>query len=105
MHQQGYDMDNQLIPYNGKQITPLGSLFVKQESETLFRVKKYRINFIDKTSKEITYQQYDKLSKLLQSQNIPRFIEFESDGEVIATAQIASVKPYETIVDTRREEL
>lgn len=98
-------MDKQLIPYNGKQITPLGSLFLEKHGDTLYRVRKYKINFLDKTSKEITYQQYERLSAVLQSPNIPRFVQFDSDGEVIATAQIAGVKPYEVIVDTRREDL
>lgn len=95
----------ELIPYNDKQVTPLGALFMEKHGDTLYRVKKYKIHFIDGSTKDITYQQYSNLSRVLQSANIPRFIEFSTDGEVIATAQIASVKPYETIVDTRREEL
>lgn len=98
-------METELTPYCGKQITPLGSLFIEKHGDTLYRVKKFRINFLDKTSKEITYPQYERLSQLLQSPNIPRFVQFDSDGEVIATAQIASVKPYEVLVDTRREDL
>lgn len=96
-------MDNQLIPYEGKQITPLGNLYIKQESETLHRVKKFRINFIGGTSREITYQQYEAISKVLLSPNAPRFIRFKDDGDVIATNQIASIKTEETIIDTRRE--
>lgn len=98
-------MDNQLIPYGDKQITPLGNLFVEKHADSLYRIKKHRINFIDGSTKEITYKQYEKLSVILTSANIPRFVQFDSDGEVIATAQIASVKPYETIVNTAREDM
>ena len=98
-------MDNQLIPYEGKQITPLGNLYIKQESETLHRVKKFRINFIGGTSKEITYQQYDSISKALISPNAPKLIRFKDSGDVIATNQIANIKAEETIIDTRREDM
>ena len=98
-------MENQLIPYGDKQITPLGNLYVTKYGDSLYRVMKHRIKFIDGSTKEITYQQYERLARVLQSTEIPRFVQFESDGEVIATAQIASVKPYETIVDTRREDM
>ena len=47
-------MDNQLIPYGDKQITPLGSLYIERVSDTLHRVKKYKINFIGGESREIT---------------------------------------------------
>lgn len=96
-------MENQLIPYGDKQVTPLGYLFVTKYGDSLCRVMKHRIKFIDGSTKDITYQQYEKLSAILTSANIPRFVQFDSDGEVIATAQIANVKPYETVIDTRRE--
>lgn len=97
-------MDNQLEAYGDKQITPLGNLYVEKISDTLHRVKKHRINFIGGTSREITYQQYESISKVLLSPNAPRFIRFKDDGDVIATNQIASIKTEETIIDTRREE-
>lgn len=98
-------MENQLIPYGDKQVTPRGYLFVEKHADSLYRVMKHRIKFIDGSTKEITYQQYEKLSAILTSANIPRFVQFDSDGEVIATAQIASVKPYETIINTCREDM
>lgn len=98
-------MDNQLIPYNGEQVTPLGSLYMKQEAETLHRVRKFRIHFIGGDTRDITYQQYDSISKLLTSPSIPKFIRFKDTKDIIATNQIASIKSYETIVDTRREDL
>lgn len=98
-------MDNQLIPYEDKQVTPLGNLYVERVSDTLHRVKKYKINFIGGDSREITYQQYDNISNLLLSPAAPKFIRFKETGDVIATNQIASIKSYETIIDTRREDM
>lgn len=97
-------MNNQLVSYGDKQITPLGNLYVEKVSDTLHRVKKHHINFIGGTSREITYQQYEAISKVLLSPNAPRFIRFKDDGDVIATNQIASIKTEETIIDTRRED-
>lgn len=98
-------MDNQLIPYGDKQITPLGNLYIEQVSDTLHRVKKYKINFIGGDSREITYQQYESISNLLISPTAPKFIRFKETGDVIATNQISSIKTYETIIDTRREDM
>ena len=98
-------MDNQLIPYGDKQITPLGNLYVDKVNDTLYRVKKHRINFIGGTSREITYQQYEAISNMLLGSDAPKFIRFKDDGDVIATNQIASIKSEEVIIDTRREEL
>lgn len=98
-------MDNQLIPYEDKQLTPLGNLYVEKVSDTLHRVKKFKIHFIGGTSREITYQQYDSISKVLTSPNAPKFIRFKNNGDVIATNQIASIKAEETIIDTRREDM
>ena len=97
-------MDNQLIPYNDKQLTPLGNLYIERVSDTLHRVKKYKINFIGGDSKEISYKQYESISNALLG-NAPKFIRFKETGDVIATNQIASIKSYETIIDTRREDM
>lgn len=98
-------MDNQLIPFNGAQVTPLGNLYVEKISDTLHRVKKYKINYIGGTSQEISYKTFVGLTKVLASPNPPRFIQFEETSDLVATNQIASVRSYETIVDTRRENM
>lgn len=98
-------MDNQLIPYNGNQMTPLGNLYMERISDTLHRVKKFKINFINGESQEISYKQFVGLTNALDSPNPPRFIQFDGDEALIATNQIASVRSYETIVDTRREDM
>ena len=67
-----------------------------------------RINiiFFDKREKEITYEQYEKISRILTSLdgNGSKFIKFK-DGEIVSSSQIASIRPYEYIVDTRKAEL
>lgn len=97
-------MDNQLIPYNGKQLTPLGNLYIERVSDTLHRIKKYKINFIGGDSKEISYKQYESISNALLGNEL-KFIRFKETGDVIATNQIASIKSYETTIDTRREDM
>lgn len=99
-------MENRLIPYEGKQVTPLGSLYVEKVSDTLHRVKKYEINLIGGGKREITYPEYAAISKAITgaSESIPRFIKFK-DGDFIAVNQIVSIKTKETIIDTRKEDL
>ena len=95
---------NQLTVYEDKQITNLGNLYVEKISDTLHRVKKYEINFIGGTKKEITYPEYDNISRAITSANAPRFIKFKN-GEFIAVSQIVSIKAREVIVDTRKEDM
>ena len=95
---------NELIPYEDKQVTQLGNLYVERVSDTLHRVKKFEINFFDEDSRPITYEQYDKLSKVLTSPDAPKFIKFKT-GDIIAVNQIKSIKAREMIVDTRREDM
>lgn len=98
-------MDNQLIPYEGKKLTPLGNLYIEKVSDTLHRVKRFKVNFIGGTSKEITYKQYEAISNAITSPNAPKFIKFKDNGDVIAVNQIANIKAEETIIDTRREDM
>lgn len=97
-------MDNQLTIYNDKQITPLGNLYVEKVSDTLHRVKKFEINFIGGTSREVSYPEYERISQAITSPNAPRFIKFKN-GDFIAVNQIVNIKAKETIVDTRREDM
>lgn len=99
-------MDNQLIPYNGHQVTPLGNLYVEKVSDTLHRVKRYEINLMGGGKREITYQEYSAISDAITGRNdeIPKFIKFK-DGDFIAVNQIVNIKANETIIDTRREDL
>ena len=95
---------NALVPYEDKQITQLGNLYVEKVSDTLHRVKKFEINFIGGTSREVTYPEYDAISKAITSPNAPRFIKFKN-GDFIAVNQIVNIKTKESIVDTRREDM
>jgi len=94
----------ELIAYEDKQITVKGNLYVEQVSDTLHRVKKYEINFIGGTKREITYQEYETITKAITSANAPKFIKFK-DGTFIAVNQIVSIKSHDVIVDTRREDM
>lgn len=98
-------MDNQLIPYEDKQLTPQGNLYIAKVNDTLHRVKKFRVEFIGGTSREITYQQYEAISNMLLGSDAPKFIRFKDNGDIVATNRIASVKADEMIIDTRREDL
>lgn len=99
-------MDELGLTLRGKnQITPAGALYVEKLSDTLHRVKKYRIRFIDHSVQEITHEQYENISNTLASLNGgSTFIRFR-DGKVVSTGQIAYIEPYETIIDTRKETL
>lgn len=94
----------ELVAYEDKQITVKGNLYVEQVSDTLHRVKKYEINFIGGTKREITYPEYETITKAITSANAPKFIKFK-DGTFIAVNQIVSIKSHDVIVDTRREDM
>jgi len=94
----------ELVTYEDKQITVKGNLYVEQVSDTLHRVKKFEINFIGGTKREITYQEYETITKAITSANAPKFIKFK-DGTFIAVNQIVSIKSHDVIVDTRREDM
>lgn len=99
-------MDNvSLVPYGDKQLTPSGNLYMEQVNDTLYRVKKYRINYIGGESQDISYKTFVGLSNVLGGANPPKFIQFTETDDIVATNQIASVKAYEKIIDTRKEEL
>lgn len=97
-------LSTELVAYEDKQITVKGNLYVEQISDTLHRVKKYEINFIGGTKREITYPEYETITKAITSANAPKFIKFK-DGTFIAVNQIVSIKSHEVIVDTRREDM
>lgn len=86
-----------------KQITQSGFLYEQKLGETLHRITRYRVNFMDKSSKELTYKQYENILAVL-AKGEQKFIKF-ADGEMYAVNQIVSVVPYKTIVDTRKDNL
>lgn len=95
---------NELIPYKDKQITQLGNLYIERINDTLHRVRKYKINFIGGTSKQITYEQYEKILDVITRVDAPKFLKFKS-GDIVAVSQIASIKTEDVVVDTRREDM
>ena len=103
--------DDELVPpsnalraYEDKQITNLGNLYLEKISDTLHRIKKFEINFIGGTKREVTYPEYEAISKAITSPSAPKFIKFKN-GDFIAINQIASIKTKDVIVDTRREDM
>lgn len=92
-----------LIKLDGAQITQTGSLYIEKLSDTLHRVKKYRMNLADGTARELTYKEYTIISNGV-TKGSAKFVKLH-DGELIAVSQIRSIKPYEVIVDTRKENL
>lgn len=99
-------MENGLMKIGETTVTPSGAVYIEKLAETLHRVRAYKIVFYDKREKEITYEQYEKISRILTSLegNGSKFIKFK-DGEIVSSSQIASIRPYEYVVDTRKEEL
>lgn len=99
-------MENGLMKIGETTVTPSGAVYIEKLAETLHRVRTYKIVFFDKREKEITYEQYEKISRILTSLegNGSKFIKFK-DGEIVSSSQIASIRPYEYVVDTRKEEL
>lgn len=92
-----------LIKAGNVQITPTGSLYVEKLSDTLHRVKKYRMNLLDGTTRDLTYKEYVVISAGVVK-GTAKFVKLH-DGELIATHQIRSIKPYEVIIDSRKEAL
>ena len=96
-------MELGLIKADGVEITPAGALYVEKLADTLHRVKKYRMNLADSTTRELTYKEYIVISKGVTN-GAAKFVKLH-DGELIAVSQIRSIKPYEVIIDTRKESL
>lgn len=96
-------METGLIKYGGVQLTPSGSLYVEKLADTLHRVTKYKLSLTDGTSRELTFKEFCAVSDGLTKTNA-KFVKL-SNGELIAVSIIRSVKPYEVIVDTRKERL
>ena len=65
-----------LIKVGNVQITPSGSLYVEKLSDTLHRVKKYRLSLIDGSTRELTFKEYSVISEGIPSscslKSIPR---------------------------------
>lgn len=98
-------MELGLVKSGEAQITPSGALYIEKMADTLHRVRKYRMNLIGGDTKELTHEQYEAISQVLMNLNgESKFIKFK-DGEMISSGQITSIKPYEVIVDTRKEPL
>lgn len=96
-------MELGLIKRGEAQITPSGALYMEKMADTLHRVKKYRLSLADGSSREITFKEYSVISDGVTKTNA-KFVKLH-DGELIAVGQIRSIKPYEVIVDTRKESL
>lgn len=92
-----------LIRTGDLQITPTGSLYIEKLADTLHRVKKYRLALADGSNRELTFKEYTVISKGVTETNA-KFVKLH-DGELIAVSQIRSIKPYDVIVDTRKERL
>lgn len=92
-----------LIKAGELQITPTGSLYIERLSDTLHRVKKYRLSLSDGSTRELTFKEYTIISDGVTKSNA-KFVKLH-DGELIAVSQIRSIKPYEVIVDSRKETL
>lgn len=92
-----------LIKAGSVEITPTGALYMEKMADTLHRVKKYRLSLADGSSREITFKEYSVISDGVTKTNA-KFVKLH-DGELIAVGQIRSIKPYEVIVDTRKESL
>lgn len=98
-------MELGLIKRGEAQITPSGARYLEQVADTLHRVRKYRMKLIGGDEKELSHDQYEAISKALMELNGgSRFFKFK-DGEMISSSQIAMIRPYEVIVDTRKERL
>ena len=92
-----------LVKAGSVQITPTGSLYMERLADTLHRVKRYRMELANGSSRELTFKEYSVISDGVTKTNA-KFVKLH-DGELIAVSQIRSIKPYEVIVDVRKEEL
>ena len=96
-------METGLIKYGKVELTPSGSLYMEKLADTLHRVIKYKLSLTDGTSRELTFKEFCAVSDGLTQTNA-KFVKL-ANGELIAVSIIRSVKPYEVIVDTRKERL
>lgn len=92
-----------LIKTGGVQVTPTGSLYMEKLSDTLHRVKKYRMSLLDGTTRDLTFKEYTVISTGV-TKGAAKFVKLH-DGELIAVSQIRSIKPFEVIIDTRKDTL
>lgn len=92
-----------LVKAGDVQVTPTGSLYMEKLSDTLHRVKKYRMSLLDGTSRELTFKEYTVISAGV-TKGTAKFVKLH-DGELIAVSQIRSIKPFEVIIDTRKDTL
>lgn len=92
-----------LIKAGSVEITPTGSLYIEKVADTLHRVTRYRMSLADGSTRELTFKEYTVISEGVTKTNA-KFVKLH-DGELIAVSQIRSIKPYEVIVDTRKEDL
>lgn len=92
-----------LIKAGDVQVTPTGSLYMEKLSDTLHRVKKYRMSLLDGTTRDLTFKEYTVISAGV-TKGTAKFVKLH-DGELIAVSQIRSIKPIEMIVDTRKDTL
>ena len=98
-------MELGLIKCGEAQITPSGALYLEKMADTLHRVRRYRMRLINGEEKELSHDQYEAISDaLMKLGNSSRFFKFK-DGSMISSGQIVSIKPYEVIVDVRKERL
>ena len=98
-------MELGLIKRGEVQVTPAGAMYIEKCADTLHRVRKYKMKLIGGEVREITHEQYESITKALMELNGgSRFFKFK-DGSMISSSQIATIKPYEVIVDTRKEVL
>ena len=95
--------ETNLIRAGDVQITPTGSLYMEKLSDTLHRVKKYRMSLLDGTTRDLTFKEYTVISAGV-TKGTAKFVKLH-DGELIAVSQIRSIKPYEVVVDTRKDTL
>lgn len=92
-----------LIKRGEAQITASGALYLEQLSDTLHRVRRYKVVFLDRSERVLKHEQYERLERLMTSSDA-KFVKFD-DGTLVAVSQIAYVKPFEAIIDTRKEDL
>lgn len=98
-------MELGLIKRGEVQITPAGSLYLEQVADTLHRVRRYRMRLIGGEVRELSHEQYEAVSSALATLNgSSRFFKF-SDGSIVSSSQIATIQPYEVIIDSRKEDL
>lgn len=93
-----------IVPYGKYQVTQSGDLYQAKLGDTLHRVTKHLLKLRNGETRDISFREYTLCVKAISNPEAIKFVKLDS-GEIIALSAIFSIKPYDVIIDERKEDL